>query len=330
MEIWPFLQQNVSELIDFFLDANKRIFWLYIVSSVVLAFCVYSWQMASAEKQGFIRYLLPKSIYLASSAKQDYVLFILNKFIKAILFPIVVFGAAPIAISVSDTLSSILPAFALAEWEAWQIGLTFTLVLFLFDDFTRFFLHWLLHKVPFLWEFHKVHHSAKVLTPFTVYRSHPVENVLYACRMSLAQGLSIGVCYFLFGPSEHLDMMVILEANIFIFAFNVLGANLRHSHIWLGFGDNVEKWLISPAQHQIHHSVQVKHFDTNFGTALAIWDRMFKCLVLSSSTKAVKVGLSEKEAKHETVVALYTEPFVRCYQRSQKLLKKLFKPTASD
>jgi len=240
MDTILFLQTNVTELFGFFNDANKRVFWLYIASSIALAYGVYRYQIKSKEQSSFLAYLLPKKIYLLVSAKQDYSLFVINKFIKAILFPLVVFGAAPIAIGLSDGLASFLPEHMFAQASALTIGLSFTVILFIFDDFTRFFLHWSLHKIPFLWEFHKVHHSAKVLTPFTVYRSHPVENVLYACRMSLAQGMSIGVAYFLFGPSEHLDMMTILEANIFIFAFNVLGSNLRHSHIWLGFGNRVE------------------------------------------------------------------------------------------
>lgn len=315
MDTILFLQTNVTELFGFFNDANKRVFWLYIASSIALAYGVYRYQIKSKEQSSFLAYLLPKKIYLSVSAKQDYSLFIINKFIKAILFPLAVFGAAPIAIGLSGGLASFLPEHMFAQASALTIGLSFTVILFIFDDFTRFFLHWSLHKIPFLWEFHKVHHSAKVLTPFTVYRSHPVENVLYACRMSLAQGMSIGVAYFLFGPSEHLDMMTILEANIFIFAFNVLGSNLRHSHIWLGFGNRVEKWLISPAQHQIHHSLNAQHFDTNFGTALAVWDRLFKCLVLSSSTDGVKVGLSESQAKHDSLIAIYCQPFVKCLDK---------------
>nr|WP_216092588.1 sterol desaturase family protein [Candidatus Marithrix sp. Canyon 246] len=46
----------------------------------------------------------------------------------------------------------------------------FTLSLFIFSDLTRYLLHRLLHSIPILWEFHKVHHSAKVLNPFTFYR----------------------------------------------------------------------------------------------------------------------------------------------------------------
>lgn len=315
MEIFDFFKLNFSELLSFLVDANKRIYWGYLLSSVVLALLVYKTVPSPKSVFGFFKFLFPKKIYTDKSAKQDYVLLITNKLIKAALFPLVVFGSVPIALFIADSLSTLFSGFEALQWSKWAIMLTFTSILFLFDDFTRFFLHYLLHKVPFLWEFHKVHHSAKVLTPFTIYRSHPVENLFYACRMSIAQGGAIGVGYFLFGASEHLNMIAIVEANVFIFLFNIFGSNLRHSHIWLSFGDKVENIFISPAQHQMHHSVAVKHFDKNFGTALAVWDKLFGTLVKASTVDGVKVGLSEKEADHSSIVKIYAEPFKRVFKR---------------
>jgi sterol desaturase/sphingolipid hydroxylase (fatty acid hydroxylase superfamily) len=67
----------------------------------------------------------------------------------------------------------------------------------------------------------------------------------------------------------------VLGVDVVGFAFAVLGANLRHSHVWLSYGPFVERLAISPAHHQVHHSVDAKHHDRNFGSALAIWDWMF-------------------------------------------------------
>ncbi|MEC7230725.1 MAG: sterol desaturase family protein, partial [Verrucomicrobiota bacterium] len=49
----------------------------------------------------------------------------------------------------------------------------FYLFLFILDDFARYWLHRWLHAIPLLWSFHKVHHSASTLNPFTVFRTHP-------------------------------------------------------------------------------------------------------------------------------------------------------------
>jgi len=308
-----FLNQNLQELFSYLLDPNKRLFIGYIVSAAVLALPVY-WLMTKQKSvPGFFRFLVPKSIYLSQSAKQDYVLLVLNKLIKAALFPLVIVTMAPVALAVSSTLEWLFQTTSFFSATPMVVMITFTILLFVFDDFTRFLLHYWLHKIPMLWEFHKVHHSAKVLTPFTIYRSHPVENYLYACRMAITQGIVVGVCYFLFGPT--LKMIDILGANLFVFAFNILGSNLRHSHIWLSFGDKVEGWLISPAQHQIHHSKHPSHYDVNLGTALAIWDRMANNLVKASSVKSLEVGLSESQADHSSLTNIYLEPFVRCYRR---------------
>ena len=74
-----------------------------------------------------------------------------------------------------------------------------------------------------------------------------------------------------------------------------MGSNLRHSHISISYGKIVEKILISPAQHQIHHSVEKKHHDKNFGVTFAIWDYFFNTLVYSQSNQKIKYGLSDEE-----------------------------------
>ena len=308
-----FLNQNLQELLLYLLDPNKRLFIGYIVSAAILAIPVYWLTTKQKSVTGFFRFLVPKSIYLSQSAKQDYALLVLNKLLKAALFPLVIVTMAPVAMSVSSALEWIFQTTSYTQASSMAIMLCFTVMLFVFDDFTRFLLHYWLHKVPMLWEFHKVHHSAEVLTPFTIYRSHPVENYLYACRMAITQGAVVGICYFLFGPT--LKMIDILGANLFVFAFNILGSNLRHSHIWLSFGDKIEGWLISPAQHQIHHSKHPSHYDVNLGTALAIWDRMANNLVKASSVKSLEVGLSASQADHSSLTKIYIEPFIRCYRK---------------
>lgn len=307
MFILDFLSANIQELFSFFDDANKRVFWIYLVSAFILASVVYYQKKPTQKPRNFFKFVFPKNIYFAKSAQHDYLLLILNKLIKAALFPLVIFTMAPIAISLSSLLETIFGQREFIDVSPFTIMLFFTVVLFLFDDFTRFLLHYLLHRVSFLWEFHKVHHSATVLTPFTIYRSHPVENYLYACRMAITQGAAVGIAYYLFGPT--LKMIDILGANLFVFVFNLLGSNLRHSHIWLSWGDRVEKWFISPAQHQVHHSNLPRHHHSNFGSALAIWDRWFHTHTKASEVENITFGLPDKTIDHSSVLKMYYQPF---------------------
>ena len=255
----------------------------------------------------FLAFLLPKRIYTHPSAKQDYALFVINKCVRALLIAPVVITMVPIALGTTDILESIFGQQQPITQSPTVIIVSFTIMLFIFDDLTRFLLHLALHKIPVLWEFHKVHHSAKVLTPFTIYRSHPLENFLYASRMAIAQGMSVGIGYFLFGPT--LNMLDILGANIFVFIFNLFGSNLRHSHIWLSWGNRVENWFISPAQHQIHHSDNPTHFDRNLGSALAIWDKLAGTLIKASDVESISLGAGKQHTGHQTLLAIYFEPF---------------------
>jgi len=166
----------------------------------------------------------------------------------------------------------------------------FTLVAFLADDVTRFALHRWMHRIPWLWAFHRVHHAAEVLTPFTLYRTHPVEAALNQARGALALGLVTGASAWLSGPS--LRAWELLGVDAVGFLWTLLGANLRHSHVWLSYGPRVERWLLSPAQHQVHHSDDPRHHDRNFGEVLAVWDRLASSLyVTHPSSERVRFGL---------------------------------------
>jgi sterol desaturase/sphingolipid hydroxylase (fatty acid hydroxylase superfamily) len=313
--MFDFLTNNIIELSNYFFDANKRIYGVYLVSAMLFSIPVFIKTQALNKRfsiTAFFHFILPKAIYTHSSARHDYALLVLNKVIKAALFPLIVISMAPIAIGVSSFFDTIFGVIDPLGLSSISIMVIFTVLLFLFDDFTRFYLHYLLHKVPILWEFHKVHHSAKVLTPFTIYRSHPVESLLYAFRMALTQGFVVGLCYYLFGPT--LKMIDIVGANAFVFVFNFFGSNLRHSHIWLSWGDKIERYIISPAQHQIHHSDNPKHFDANFGSAIAIWDRLFRSHIFASQVNTkqgekITYGISRKHQGHNSLMQIYLEPF---------------------
>ena len=312
------LFDSVSGLAGYVVDANKRIFYGYIIGAIVLAVPVYFARkkaklLAGANPHkptlaGFCGYLFNRKIWLDPSAKQDYWLFVINRFIRLFLYAPAILLMVPVALWVSGALEQLFGPSSFLAWPPAAIVATFTLALFIADDFSRFLLHWLLHKVPWLWQFHRVHHSATVLTPMTVYRSHPLESYLYACRMALAQGSVVGVGYYVFGPV--LSMFDVLGANLFVFIFNLLGSNLRHSHVWLSWGSSIERWFISPAQHQVHHSDNPQHFDCNLGSALAIWDRMFGTLVLAKSVKRLRFGIGHGEKRPATLWQLYWQPFV--------------------
>ena len=124
--------------------------------------------------------------------------------------------------------------------------------------------------------------------------------------MALTQGIVVVVGYHFFGTG--LSMYDILGANAFVFMFNIFGANLRHSHVPFTWGDRLENWFISPAQHQVHHSDNPAHFDTNLGSALAVWDRLYGTLIKASEAKQINIGVGQYDAGHDSLTAIYVKP----------------------
>ena len=121
------------------------------------------------------------------------------------------------------------------EAPGWFIAAFFTMSLFLMDDVTKYFVHRALHRWPLLWHFHRVHHSAETLTPLTVYRTHPIEGVIFALRSVFVQAVMVTVFIYFFG--DRATLATLLGANAILFVFNVTGSNLRHSHVRITYGN---------------------------------------------------------------------------------------------
>jgi sterol desaturase/sphingolipid hydroxylase (fatty acid hydroxylase superfamily) len=110
--------------------------------------------------------------------------------------------------------------------------------------------------------------------------------------------------------------MLIGSANAGYVIFIIFGANLRH--IWLSFVPMPGQIFISRAQHQIHHSLERKHYNKNYGEAFAIWDRMFGSLYVPKSHENVQHGLSDENGAriaqpYATLCAALMVPFVDCW-----------------
>ncbi len=198
------------------------------------------------------------------------------------------------------------------------IVMFFTFFIFLLDDFTKFFVHRWMHKWPILWSLHKVHHSAETLTPMTIYRTHPLEGIVFTLRGSFTQGLSIAIFVFFFGNS--VDIFTVIGVNVIVFSFNVAGSNLRHSHISIRYLPWIEHIFISPAQHQLHHSLDKKHHDKNFGASLAVWDWIFGSLHYSEDIENLKLGVEDHF--DNSLKTLYLKPIFEIFHISKNFFIK--------
>ena len=184
-------------------------------------------------------------------------------------------------------------------------------------DLALYIGHYLQHKVPVLWEFHKVHHSAEVLTPITAFRVHPVDDLLTLSLTALFTGAVQGVFHVVAGTG--IADIQVLGVNVLLFAWYIFGFHLRHSHVWLAYPAWLSHILVSPAQHQIHHSSAPRHFDRNMGFIFAFWDAIAGTLYVPKAKEELSYGLyGEEPDQFASVAALYMRPFLNLWARRSR------------
>lgn len=306
--MWEFARSYAVDVFGDLIDPQKRVFLGYLASAWLIAFLWLFFRRRAGFLHAAGEFFSPAS-WLTRSARADYLLVVLNGAIMLLVAPAL--------------LSQLTIAFALFEWmHGWFDGrpmldvspgvimAAFTVTLLLVDDLARYWVHRMLHRVPLLWAFHKVHHTATSLNPLTVFRTHPLEGVVFSVRAALVQGGCIAPFFFFFG--ERVELFTVLGASAFTFAFNALGSNLRHSHVALGYWRPLERVLMSPAQHQVHHSIAEPHVDRNFGAMLSLWDWLFGTHCHSSAGEALVFGVrGETGPEAHRLSSLYFRPLVQ-------------------
>lgn len=299
---------------------SQKAFYLYLLTALVIAggsYLFFSYREESARPEGiskgFVGYVFDPKIWFHRSAKQDYMFFVLNGLIyygviaQLLIFGHILFGVfgggLEALFGVRDA-----PVFTPNVWTA----AAYTLAVLLAIDLAVWTTHYLQHKVELLWQFHQVHHSAEVLTPTTVYRMHPVDLIFTGFATIGLMGLATAGFTYLTQttPSE----LTVMNVNAGIFAFYLIGYNLRHSQVWLAYPRWLSYILISPAQHQIHHSIDKKHWDRNMGLIFAFWDWVFGTLYVPKGYEKLEYGISREEPNpFNSVVEIYLKPFRMAY-----------------
>ena len=294
---------------------DSFLYWPFLLSTLGIA--MIAWRFghargAEAQPAGwreFFRRFFGPALWWHPSACADYRFYLVN----AIVFPLLV---SPFLFDEKTIVGLLDAGFGQTAGSAGagaaEYGLaaklTYTLLFFLAYDFGRFAAHGLLHDVPFLWEFHKVHHSAEVLTPITSFRVHPFDLAV----MASVPAVTTGVETWMFHRYVHKEIgyYTFLGLHALMWIFNLIG-NLRHWHVWVSYGATLNRWLISPAHHQIHHSAEPRHWGCNRGFELAIWDRLFGTLyVPSNDPETFKMGLGDgTDGRWHSVTRFYLWPF---------------------
>lgn len=215
--------------------------------------------------------------------RRDFWLDLFYMYFNFFLFSLVVFNAASdVGVKLfNDFLASFgvenLVAIEVASWAPWvQL-----LVLFVFRDFIHWWVHRLLHRVPFLWEFHKVHHSVKEMGFAAHLRFHWMENVVY-------RGLEyIPLAMIGFGIDDFLIVHLIALAI----------GHWNHSNVNVDIGP-LRYIFNNPRFHIWHHSRDLtlgERYGVNYAISLSVWDYLFGTAVVPHDGKDIALGFPGDE-----------------------------------
>lgn len=165
----------------------------------------------------------------------------------------------------------------------------------LMDFFGQYVIHYLLHKVRFMWRFHMVHHSDSHVDATTGTRHHPGD---YLMREVMVLGVIIlsgaPLSYYLFYRIT----------TVFFAYFSHVNFSLP---LWL---DKALSWvIITPNMHKFHHHFERPWTDSNYGNVFSFWDRIFGTLVYDDPKK-VRFGLDVlDDSKDEDLMYQLKIPF---------------------
>ena len=169
--------------------------------------------------------------------------------------------------------------------------------LMLLDLIGAYLIHWIEHRIKWLWKFHLIHHTDTRVDVTTGLRHHPGESVFRAAFTLLAvlvAGVPIGV--------------VLLYQTISALFTQVTHANIKSPPAV----DRLLSWVfVTPNMHKVHHHFSQPLTDTNYGNVLSIWDRLFGTFAEVEDTADLNYGIDThmKPEENDELINLLAIPF---------------------
>ncbi|SHF06674.1 Sterol desaturase/sphingolipid hydroxylase, fatty acid hydroxylase superfamily [Arenibacter palladensis] len=165
----------------------------------------------------------------------------------------------------------------MSQFPSWLQLLIFFLIL----DFVQWFTHILLHKYPFLWKFHQIHHSVKEMGFAAHLRYHWMENVFYKPLKTFGVMILGG-----FEP----------EQAYIVHFFAIAIGHFNHANIKITWGP-LKYILNNPVMHLYHHAHDLPDgkYGVNFGISLSLWDYIFKTNYIPEDSGTIELGFEGDE-----------------------------------
>jgi sterol desaturase/sphingolipid hydroxylase (fatty acid hydroxylase superfamily) len=183
--------------------------------------------------------------------------------------------------------------FNALSWPAWlEVALAWLLL-----DAAIYVQHRAMHEVPLLWRLHRVHHSDTEFDVSTGVRFHPLE-ILLSMGWKMACVAALGA-----------PLLAVLVLEITLSSFALWShANLRYP---LALDRWLRRLIITPEVHRVHHSTHIGETNSNYGSALMLWDYLFRSYVAQprEGHPGMRIGLDRwRAAADQRLTALLRQP----------------------
>ena len=158
-------------------------------------------------------------------------------------------------------------------------------------------IHWIEHKIKWLWKFHLIHHTDPNVDVTSGLRHHPGENIfrlLFTAMAVLITGASFG--------------LVMMYQTISAFFAHLTHANIKMPHI---VDKTFSYILVTPHFHKVHHHYVQPHTDSNYGNIFSIWDHLFRTVTHVDKMDDLVYGIDThmKLEEHSSFRNLLMIPF---------------------
>ena len=312
--LWDHLIIDLAHLCHTLFDLGSVFSIASLCSAATIAFVYYAYRTRHVKSRRLsliLRLIWPKKLFLSLSSRSDFAFFLVNLYVTGALIGWAVIAKGGVSHWVANSLLNIgivpvhiAPAVAM---------IMVTIIIFIVYDFGYWLDHVLMHKISWLWPFHRVHHTAEVRTPLTQFRVHPIDTLIFANIEAILIGTAEGILHSYLGSSY--SEFTVDSTNILLFIFVFTTVHLQHSHVRISFSGIWGELFFSPMHHQIHHSQNPIHYGHNMGSCLAIWDKMFGTLYHPKDlTSPLSYGADPEGENPHSMVGGLLHPFALCFK----------------
>jgi len=151
--------------------------------------------------------------------------------------------------------------YGLFHWLQFRLSVG-AILGFLILDFAIWAQHFAFHHVPLLWRLHRMHHADLDIDVTTGVRFHPFE-ILISLAIKIAVIVAFGI-----PPVGVFVFEVVLNATSMF--------NHSNARMPLGLDRVLRLFVVTPDMHRVHHSIERRETDSNFGFNLPWWDWLFR------------------------------------------------------